>query len=110
MDNNVTVLRTVVPTPSSTGLIFDGQGATRWVDELLDFFKDWNCTGKDRYERIIRHVHIALRDDVKAISEYTQEPFNEDAFFTALKRKYRDYNKDYTKHTRLFLDGLVLLA
>ena len=47
---------------------------------------------------------------MKAILEYTQELFNEDIFFIALKRKYRDYNKDYTKYTYLFLDGLVLLA
>ena len=107
---SINVLRAVIPTPASVGLIFDGQGATRWVDELLAFFKDWNCTGEDRHERILRHVDIALRDDVRAIPEYTSTPFNEEAFFAALKKKYRDYDDDYTKNTRPFLDALVLSA
>ncbi len=108
--NNITVLRAVIPTPASVGLTFDGRGATRWVDEVCAFFKDWNCTGEDRHERILRHVDITLRDDVRAIPEYTRTPFDEEAFFAALKKKYRDYDDDYTKHTRPFLDALVLSA
>ena len=107
---SVNVLRAVIPTPASAGLIFDGRGATRWVDEVLAFFKDWGCTGKDRYERILRHIDISLREDVKSIPEYTRTPFDEDAFFAALKRKYRDYDDDYTKNTRPFLDALILSA
>ena len=49
-------------------------------------------------------------NNIKAILEYTQEPFNKDTFFIALKQKYHNYDKDYTKHIRLFLDGLVLSA
>jgi hypothetical protein len=107
---NINVLRAVIPTPASAGLIFDGRGATRWVDEILAFFKDWGCSGKDRHERILRHIDITLRDDVKAIPEYTRTPFDEDGFFAALKKKYRDYDDDYTKHTRPFLDALILSA
>ena len=106
----ITVLRAVIPTPASAGLVFDGRGATRWIDEVCAFFKDWNCTGSDRHERILRHMDIAIRDDVKAIPEYTKVPFDEGAFFAALKKKYRDYDDDYTKHTRPFLDALVLSA
>src|SRR6266536_3427808 len=63
--NNITVLRAVIPTPASVGLTFDGRGATRWVDEVCAFFKDWNCTGEDRHERILRHVDIKLLDEVE---------------------------------------------
>ena len=105
---NVTVLRTVIPTPAAAGIIFDSRDATRWVEEVLAFFKDWNCIRKDRHERILRHIDITLREDVRAMPEYSSVPFDEDAFLAALKRKYRDYDDDYTKHTRPFLDALVL--
>ena len=55
-------------------------------------------------------MDIAIRDDIKAIPEYTKVLFNERAFFAALKKKYCDYDNDYTKHTRPFLDTLVLSA
>ena len=44
------------------------------------------------------------------IPEYTKVLFDEGAFFAILKKKYYDYNNDYTKYTRPFLDALVLLA
>ncbi len=108
--NNITVLRVVIPTPTSVGLTFDSQGATRQVDEVCAFFKDQNYTREDRHEQILCHVDITLRDNIRAIPEYTRTPFNKEAFFTVLKKKYCDYNDDYTKHTRPFLDALVLLA
>ena len=42
--------------------------------------------------------------------EYSSIPFNKDAFLTTLKRKYWDYNNDYTKHTHPFFNTLVLLV
>ena len=42
--------------------------------------------------------------------EYSSILFNKDTFLTTLKRKYQDYNNNYTKYTRPFLDILVLLV
>ncbi len=108
--NNITVLCVVIPTPTSVGLTFNSRGATRQVNKVYAFFKDQNCTREDRHEQILYHVDITLRDDVRAIPEYTRTPFDEEAFFAALKKKYRDYDNDYTKYTRPFLDTLVLSA
>ena len=108
--NNITVLRVVIPTLALVGLTFDNQGATRQVNKVYAFFKDQNYTREDRHKRIFRYVNITLCDDVRAILEYTRTLFNKEAFFTTLRKKYRDYDDDYTKYTRLFLDVLVLLA
>ena len=51
-----------------------------------------------------------LYNNVKVILEYTKVLFNKDTFFTTLKRKYQDYDNDYTKYTRPFLDMLILSA
>ncbi len=108
--NNIIVLRVVILTPTLVGLTFDSQGATCQVNKVYAFFKDQNYTREDRYERILYHVNITLRDDVRAILEYTRTLFDKEAFFVALKKKFRDYDNNYTKYTHLFLDALVLLA
>ena len=40
--------------------------------------------------------------------EYIIILFNKEAFFVVLKGKYYDYNNNYTKYTRPFLNALVL--
>ena len=55
-------------------------------------------------------MNIIIRNDIKAIPEYTKVLFNEGAFFAILKKKYQDYDNDYTKYTQPFLNALVLLA
>ena len=55
-------------------------------------------------------MDIIIRDNIKAIPEYTKVLFNKGAFFAILKKKYYDYNNNYTKYTWPFLDTLVLLA
>ncbi len=108
--NNITILHIVILTLTSVGLIFDSQGATRQVNEVYAFFKDQNYTREDRHEQILYYVDITLRNNVRAILEYTRTLFNKEAFFIVLKKKFRDYDNDYTKYTHLFLDALVLLA
>ncbi len=108
--NNITILRVVILTPTSVSLTFDNQGAMRQVDKVCAFFKDQNYTREDRHEQILYYVNITLRDDVRAIPEYTRTLFDEEAFFVTLKKKYRDYDNNYTKYTRPFLDALVLSA
>ncbi len=108
--NNITVLRIVILTLALVGLTFDSQGAMCQVNEVCAFFKDQNYTREDRHEQILYYVNITLCDNVRAILEYTRTLFDKEAFFTVLKKKFRDYDDDYTKYTRLFLDALVLLA
>ena len=86
--SNINVLRVVILTPASAGLIFNSRGVTRQVNKILTFFKDQGYSGKDQYERILRHIDITLYNNVKVIPEYTNTLFNKDAFFTTLKRKY----------------------
>ena len=108
--NNITVLHVVIPTLALVGLTFDNQGATRQVNKVYAFFKDQNCTREDKHKQILYHVDITLCDNVRAILEYTRTLFDKEAFFIALKKKFRDYDNNYTKYTRLFLDALVLLV
>ncbi len=108
--NNITVLRVVILTPALVSLTFDSQGAIHQVNEVYAFFKDQNCTREDRYKQILYYVNITLCDNVRAILEYTRTSFNEEAFFVVLKKKFRDYDNNYTKYTRPFLDALVLLV
>ena len=86
--SSINVLRAVILTPTSAGLIFNSRGVTRQVNKLLIFFKDQNYTRKDRYERILYYVNIILRDNIKVIPEYAKTLFNKDTFFTTLKKKY----------------------
>ena len=44
-------------------------------------------------------MNIVIRNNIKALPEYTKVLFNEGAFFTILKKKYYDYNNNYTKYT-----------
>ena len=37
---DITILYIVIPTPASTGLIFNRQGATQWINKVCIFFKD----------------------------------------------------------------------
>ncbi len=108
--NNITVLRVVILTPTLVSLTFDSQRATRQVDKVYAFFKDQNYTREDRHKQILYYINITLCDNIKVILEYTRTLFDKEAFFIVLKKKFRNYDDDYTKYTRLFLDVLVLLA
>ena len=44
-------------------------------------------------------MNIIIRNNIKAIPEYTKVLFNKRAFFAILKKKYYDYNNDYTMYT-----------
>ena len=44
-------------------------------------------------------MNIAICNDIKAIPEYTKISFNKRAFFAILKKKYYNYNNNYTKYT-----------
>ncbi len=108
--NNITVLRVVILTLTSVSLTFDSQRAIRQVNEVYAFFKDQNYTREDRHKQILYYINITLYNDIRAILEYTRTLFNKEAFFIALKKKFRDYDDDYTKYTYPFLDALVLLV
>ena len=55
-------------------------------------------------------MNIIIHNNIKAIPEYTKVLFNKGAFFAILKKKYYNYNNNYTKYTWPFLNALVLLA
>ena len=55
-------------------------------------------------------MDIVICNDIKAIPEYTKVLFDKGAFFAVLKKKYYDYDNNYTKYTWPFLNALVLLA
>ena len=55
-------------------------------------------------------MNIAIHNNVKAILKYTKILLDKEAFFAILKKKYYNYNNNYTKYTWPFLDALVLLA
>ncbi len=110
LTNNITVLRVVILTPTLVSLTFDSQGAIRQVNKVYAFFKDQNYTREDRHEQILYYVDITLCNDIRAILEYTRTLFDKEAFFVVLKKKFRDYDNNYTKYTCSFLDALVLLV
>ena len=44
-------------------------------------------------------MNIIIRNNIKAILEYTKILFNKEAFFAILKKKYYNYNNNYAKYT-----------
>ena len=44
-------------------------------------------------------MDITIHNNIRAIPEYTKVLFNKGAFFAVLKKKYYNYDNDYTKYT-----------
>ncbi len=108
--NNITILYVVILTLALVSLIFNSQGVTCQVNKVYVFFKDQNYTRDNRYKQILYYINITLCNNIRVILEYTRTLFNKKVFFIVLKKKYCDYNDNYTKYTHPFLDALVLLV
>ena len=108
--NNIIILYIVILTLTLVSLTFNNQRAIYQVNKVYIFFKDQNYIREDRYKQILYYVNITLYNNVKVILEYTRTLFNKEVFFIILKKKFCNYNNNYTKYTYSFLDILILLV
>jgi hypothetical protein len=61
----------------------------------------------------LRYVNLFYRDKIKIINEYSKNDiprYNKQAFYKALKKKYKDTDHKYLKYSRQFLLALVAQA
>ncbi len=108
--NNITILCIVILTPTLVSLIFNSQEVMCQVNKVRVFFKDQNYTRDNKYKQILYYINITLYNNIRVILKYTRILFNKKVFFIILKKKYYNYNNNYTKYTYSFLNILVLLV
>jgi hypothetical protein len=105
---NINVIKAVMPSPATLGTApyFKGENITSFLDLWDDFTGDYECKGAEKRKKILRYIDPFYRDEVKAMPEYATEN-DEQTFYNALKKKYRDTDHERLKYSRQFLLALV---
>ena len=98
----------MMPLPGSPGIpYFQGANATEFLSQW-----DYICGlySKNKEEKRLALPHYCdplIRDQVTGIPEYSANPYIEKDYYQAFKKLFREYDFDFIKYNREYLELLV---
>jgi hypothetical protein len=112
---NINVINAVMPSPATLGTAphFKGENISAFLESWDNFAGDYDCVGAEKRKKILRYVDPFYRDEIRFMTEYAEHDkpqYDEQAFYKALLKKYRDTDHEYLKYSRQFLLALVAQA
>jgi hypothetical protein len=102
---SINVIRAVMPSPASlrTTPYFTGENISAFLESWNNFAEDYSCVGDKKRRKVLWYVDLFYRDEIKIMNEYSENDiprYDEQAFYKALKKKYRDIDHEYLKYSR----------
>jgi hypothetical protein len=100
---SINVIKAVMPSLSVVGSTpyFKGENISSFLEAWDDFADDYECTSNSKRKKILRYIDLLYRDKVRAMPEYTTK--EDQVFYKALKKEYRDTDHKHLKYSRQFL-------
>jgi hypothetical protein len=102
---SINVIRAVMPSLVllRTAPYFKGENISAFLESWDNFAEDYSYKGNKKRRKVLRYVNLFYRDKIKIINEYSKNNiprYDKQAFYKALKKKYRDTDHEYLKYSR----------